>query len=199
MTTRTMTDAIFRAMLAREFGREMKASLDARQMALANERNAYAWDVCHTHDFCDANMVMEAAFVRLAGRSQFTEGEDGCHMADADLAHWNEAWDIAKSRRFWGDAQEGEFAEWQATREACDDLGAQMDDAGLTGEPGLIYEGGYINEPVGGSHGKRYYLLIERSDWVSDDLEALERILFFEWVLPNAFIIDQRAEDARHG
>jgi len=187
--------AILSAMLAREFGRELTGYLDARQMAEANERNAIrSWHtgICHTHDYADTNMAMDGAFNRLMGRSPIPEAGE---MTDADIALWNAAWGIAQSRRFWGDPQEAEFAEWQATREACPDLGAQMDDDSLTGVPGLIYEGGYIEEPVGGCRGCRWHLIIERSEWESDDLEELERILFFEWVLPNGFIVDQRADE----
>jgi len=183
----TLHTAILTAMLAREFGREMTASLSPADLKQANEHNAQAGlgsPVCHTHDFCDANMVMDAAFRRVLGRGP-AYGDDAVDGIDDEL--WNAAWSIAKARRFWGDPEEAWFQEWRQTMEACADLGAEFQDEILSGEPGLTYDGGYIECPVEHRKGGAYYLLIERSDWASDDLEALERILFFEWVLPEGY------------
>lgn len=44
--------------------------------------------VCHSHDFCDANMAMDEAFRRCFGREPDLEGND-------DTALWNAAWEIA--------------------------------------------------------------------------------------------------------
>lgn len=54
-------------------------------------RNAALNDpsICASHDFCDANMVMAAAFEKVMKREVDTQ-------SDADLAVWNEAWDRAK-------------------------------------------------------------------------------------------------------
>ncbi len=43
-------------------------------------------NVCHTHDFCDANMVMHAAF-RMEG---IADAENETHVDT-----WNAAWKIA--------------------------------------------------------------------------------------------------------
>lgn len=212
----TMQDMILRAMLAREFGREITGYLDPRQLALANERNAYSsWHtgICHTHDFADTNMAMDTAFSRVLGRSALPDEAASPEQHEADCALWSAAWGIAQSRRFWGDPQEAQFWEWVATRESCADLGQQMSDEILQGVPGLIYEGGYIEMPELTAdelaahersgprphHRPRYHLHIERSEWDSDDLEELERILFFEWVLPNGYLADQREDDPAPG
>jgi len=51
-------------------------------------RTEYAGgEICATHDFIDANEVMEAAFKQAFGRSP-----DG----DYDMQLWNKAWDAAK-------------------------------------------------------------------------------------------------------
>lgn len=194
-----MQDTILRALLAREFGRTMTAYLTPRQMREANERNALLdWGgmVCHSHDFCDANMAMDEAFRHVMNRDPIADIEAG--MSEADCMLWNDAWDIARRHRFWGDPEEAQFWQWQATQEHCADLGEYMADELLTKVPGLIYEGGYIEMPVGGCLGKRYYLLIERSEWESHNLEEIERILFFEWVLPNAEVAEAEAAEAEH-
>lgn len=50
-------------------------------------------DVCHTHDFCDANEAMLVAFERVLGREADVQSDD-------DTALWNAAWDRAKADRF---------------------------------------------------------------------------------------------------
>lgn len=53
-------------------------------------------DVCHSHDFCDANMVMDAAFKEFGVdplEYGYTE-EDGMSQEVCDL--WNAAWDLGK-------------------------------------------------------------------------------------------------------
>lgn len=59
-------------------------------------------DVCHTHDFFDANEAMDAAFRRAFGRSchlpcDVDEGVCSQAEADADMALWNAAWSQAKT------------------------------------------------------------------------------------------------------
>lgn len=43
-------------------------------------------------DFCDANEVMESAFVRVMGRAS-----DLSDTGDADLNRMNDAWDLARA------------------------------------------------------------------------------------------------------
>lgn len=51
--------------------------------------------VCYSHDFCDANMTMDAAMKSL-GIDPMPEDEDG--MPDRVVDLWNAAWDHAKTR-----------------------------------------------------------------------------------------------------
>lgn len=70
------------------------AKMQADNLAEANPL------VCHSHDFCDANMAMAAAFKRMFGRemtlpSDVEEGRATSEQEDSDLAIWNGAWEIA--------------------------------------------------------------------------------------------------------
>lgn len=49
--------------------------------------------VCHSHDFCDANVVMADAFAEEAGHD--IDMDDAGHL---DV--WNEAWELARGSRF---------------------------------------------------------------------------------------------------
>lgn len=52
-------------------------------------------DVCHSGDFCDSNMVMDAAF-REHGLDPCPDLEEGMSQESVDL--WNDAWERAKRR-----------------------------------------------------------------------------------------------------
>lgn len=93
------TDKTKTEKLAREFAKLMRRDLTAAQMKKANALNAKdSKDVCHTHDFIDANMTMAEAFERVVGHSPEVHQED--EASRADVALWNSAWDIAKAARF---------------------------------------------------------------------------------------------------
>lgn len=47
--------------------------------------------VCHSHDFCDANMAMDAAWREVVGTEIDADDE-------AQAALWSEAWELAHSR-----------------------------------------------------------------------------------------------------
>jgi len=49
-------------------------------------------DVCHTHDFIDANMSMLAAWEIVTGQAEI-DGDN-----DTDTALWNAAWNLWMSR-----------------------------------------------------------------------------------------------------
>jgi hypothetical protein len=77
------------------------------------------------------------------------------------------------------------FQQFQATRTYCDDLGSALQDARWEDEPtgkGNLYVGClYIEERQPhwpGDRDGKWFLLINRDEWISDDLEALERRLF---------------------
>lgn len=55
--------------------------------------------VCHSHDYCDANMVMDAAFQSF-GIDPLPDIEAG--MSQEVVDRWNEAWDFAKDNYLGG-------------------------------------------------------------------------------------------------
>jgi hypothetical protein len=86
--------------------------------------------------------------------------------------------------------------QFRATREDVDDIGFRLDiDFGITTPTtGYIYDGScYIERREAGD----YYLNISRSDWIDNDLERLERILWAEHYLaehadPDADFLSKR-------
>lgn len=94
---RTIDDALAiadRQALAHEFSETLRAELSEDDWREMRERNrTYGAGVCASHDFCDANMVMEQAFSVITGRAILPD--DG-PPSDADRSLWNDAWYIAK-------------------------------------------------------------------------------------------------------
>ena len=79
------------------------------------------------------------------------------------------------------------FEEFQATGYDCADIGAEISDEMLEGLSGRIYlKSLYIGRweddrfGVAPPNGPTWMLTLERCDWVSDDLESLERRLW-DW------------------
>lgn len=84
--------------LADAFVVEIRAEVGFFDLIAIDRINAERNDMtCATHDFCDANMPMDAAFTKVFGRSILPE--DG-EMADADCDLWNAAWSRAKALGF---------------------------------------------------------------------------------------------------
>lgn len=79
--------------LAAAFAGVLKEWLTDAEWKAVARRNAAEPDpnVCHSHDFCDANMAMDEAFTIVLRRHARPVEE-----ADAEL--WNEAWNLAKVR-----------------------------------------------------------------------------------------------------
>lgn len=78
------------------------------EMKATNATPEYAGsDMCASHDYCDANMAMDAAWKRVIGRSPEVSWEtkpDGTavdpeaeRLALADCDMWNDAWKVAKA------------------------------------------------------------------------------------------------------
>jgi hypothetical protein len=84
--------------LAAAFCRELSREITAEQVAEVVTRNAAETNenVCHSHDFCDANEVMLDAWLSL------DEDADVSDIIGGDEQHkiWNEAWAIAKAGNF---------------------------------------------------------------------------------------------------
>lgn len=77
--------------MADAFSKHLKKLLGARKLdrvKILNSRET-SKDICHSHDFCDANMVMHHVFVEFVN----AEGVDGDNEEHVDT--WNAAWDRA--------------------------------------------------------------------------------------------------------
>lgn len=79
------------------FAAVLRQWLDADEIAMVRSRNAtpeYSeGGSCASHDFCDANMAMDAAFKKVLGRNSDIEDlPDGSESPD--IALWNAAWPI---------------------------------------------------------------------------------------------------------
>ena len=89
--------------LAREFSKQLLLAIGPRDLAEAARRNAArGGPCCATHDFCDANMSMDAAFQAALGYSPL---DDDRRDADGDMTQecvdlFNAAWDRAKAEGF---------------------------------------------------------------------------------------------------
>lgn len=74
------------------------------------------------------------------------------------------------------------FVEFQRTQKPCDDLGAALSDEALANQPGLLYcDCLYIETATPhwtNPQNLRYHLLLGRDDWLSNNLEDLERKLY---------------------
>jgi hypothetical protein len=81
--------------LARAFTRRLARQLSPWQIQRVRARNRRETHpfTCHSHDFCDANDVMAAAFRTLTGRTVNTQ-------TGADRALWNAAWALARQSEF---------------------------------------------------------------------------------------------------
>lgn len=82
--------------LAKEFSRVIRDTLSPAQLAECVRRNAANPDpaICHSHDFCDANMAMAEAWENLSSIPCGADCPDGVN------AVWSAAWDIAKRYGF---------------------------------------------------------------------------------------------------
>lgn len=93
--------AVTPAVLAVEFSKTLRAVLSSQEMEQVIARNQEESNphVCHSHDFCDANMVMDAALGSLG-----VEDPDVSDPVVVSL--WNQAWHLAKLTDF-TDPQDG--------------------------------------------------------------------------------------------
>lgn len=100
MTTTEQRNQVKR--IAVEFRRRLRSGLTKRQLGLVRSRNkaeGHDSSVCHSHDFCDANVHMAEAFKVVMGREcllPMNEPGDAEIQADCDLM--NAAWTLAKPR-----------------------------------------------------------------------------------------------------
>lgn len=82
--------------LALEFSQGLHAYLTPEQMRDVVERNRSEPEqgICHSHDFCDANMFLYDVFVKYSMDPAAEGGVDQW----GDL--WDQAWNLAKSKEF---------------------------------------------------------------------------------------------------
>ena len=80
--------------LAEAFDAELRAEIGAESYAEVIRRNRTPeYDgACASHDFCDANETMDAAFMFVMGRSTIPDDEEA-FISEEDTDLWNLAWD----------------------------------------------------------------------------------------------------------
>lgn len=91
------------ALVAKHFCAVLREWLTAEQMQQIVKANLIEKingnpNICHTHDYCDANMAMVAAFNRVAGLPDRDETMVDAMLEDTDT--FNEAWAIASKADF---------------------------------------------------------------------------------------------------
>ena len=81
--------------LAREFARELSKELGPLKLSYVNANNATPAyrGACASHDYCDANICMLIAFIRVYGGYPKPDSE-------YDVKLMNAAWEIARSAGF---------------------------------------------------------------------------------------------------
>ena len=92
---------ILNVKLAKRFSAIVQATFTDEEMAEVIRLNAEETDdCCHTHDFCDANMLMLTAYAEVFC---MTEDEVMDKMVEENskvIGHMNAAWTLAKSANF---------------------------------------------------------------------------------------------------
>lgn len=83
--------------IACEFAARIRAEFDTATLCEIRRRNALPEyrraGACATHDFCDSNVLMGAAFQAVMMR-------ESCPASDQDAVLWDSAWDRARSSGF---------------------------------------------------------------------------------------------------
>ena len=91
-------------LLAVRFAECLTEAIGPENVAVVAVRNAQPGRgrYCASHDFCDANMVMAKAFGETFARDALTTTESGASEleVEADVAMWNNAWDLARVAGF---------------------------------------------------------------------------------------------------
>lgn len=90
--------------IAKAFSSVLKQWLTIEEMAQVVELTKKETDplICHTGDYCDSNMAMQAAMVQLGVIAE----DDSEDADDAFMSLWNESWDLAKANLFYAAAPE---------------------------------------------------------------------------------------------
>lgn len=89
LTATTEWTAVLAVVLAYQFAQDLRAILtDADWRAMRRKNVEITPGCCASHDYLDANMVMDPAFTRVIGRSLEAD-------RDEDAAIWSAAWEFA--------------------------------------------------------------------------------------------------------
>lgn len=97
---RKSAESAARLAIAQAFCTEVVSTLTEEELTLVRERNRAETSagVCHTHDFCDANMLMYAAFVKCGLAKDVADV-----ISDELQLLWNAAWELAIKAEFHAD------------------------------------------------------------------------------------------------
>jgi hypothetical protein len=81
--------------LSEKFNEIVNKEFSVEQLAEINAKNKTAEYIscCATHDYCDANMLMDEAFTSVIGREIDLQNENDCQL-------WSNAWDLSKDNDF---------------------------------------------------------------------------------------------------
>lgn len=82
-----------KTLIAKQFIANIQRWLTIEERAKVDDRNKIDRDSCATHDFCDANVAMNAAFLSVTGREI-----DLQNQTEIDL--WSDAWGHAIEQEF---------------------------------------------------------------------------------------------------
>lgn len=83
--------------VANRFVASLRAELGAEGFAEVVRRNRADADlgVCHSHDFCDANVLMHQAVKKVQGNDVRTADERAAAREEYEVL-WNDAWSLAR-------------------------------------------------------------------------------------------------------
>lgn len=136
--------------LACAFAKRVAYEMTAEEWQVTRLRNRTVPDnVCASHDFMDANILMLEAWAAERGNALLPGGER--ERLEDDLERVNAAWSIA-TRCYLTASEEGaRFDAWRLTGRAVDGLRAagmelEHDDDGDT--PGRVYEPGFMERDL---------------------------------------------------
>lgn len=89
--------------LAFEFSKQLKHEISLFNLDIVNARNSKEGNsaICHSHDYCDANEAMLAAFETTFGRPCVLSGNGSTEQIESDCNLWNVAWSLAKENKFY--------------------------------------------------------------------------------------------------
>jgi hypothetical protein len=144
-------------------------------MRLANRTSGDL--VCASHDYCDANMIMLAAWE--AERAPMLTPEQRAAGIGEDIDHANAAWEIAKAHYLTASEEGERFDAWRHSGvHVAGLIGAGcepgFDDHGNTPDrPGRVYSCGYIE-----THGERWLVTIGNDMRLFDHLIDAEAHLW---------------------